>query len=60
EDIAPRLAEASVPPEDCDQLRELFGHCEAGRYAGGASVTAEKLITTATELVRRLDRGIGR
>jgi len=60
EDLAPRLAEASVAQEDCDQLRELFDHCEAGRYAGGASITAEQLITTATDLVRRLDKGIGR
>ena len=60
EDVAPRLALADVPPEDCEQLRELFAQCEAGRYAGAASAPPEQLAARARALVRRLEKRISR
>jgi hypothetical protein len=60
QDLAPKLSEAGVPPELGDELQALFEHCELGRYAGAASIDAEKLVANATDLVRRLDKSIGR
>jgi hypothetical protein len=60
QDLVPRLEQATVPEAERAELRALFEHCEAGRYAGGASVSAEELIGKAEELVRQIDRRIGR
>jgi putative lipoic acid-binding regulatory protein len=60
QDLAPKLAEANVSPELGDELRALFEHCEAGRYAGAASIDAEQLVANATDLVRRIDKSMGR
>lgn len=59
-DIRPHLDQAGVPPELRDELRQLIELCEAGHYAGSATIPPGELIPRATDLIRRIDQRIGR
>lgn len=57
-DVEPRLVEAGVDTECLKTLKDLFGRCEAGRYAGSAGQDGgtDSLLHDAGEVVKRLER----
>jgi hypothetical protein len=59
-DILPHLNQAKVSPDLCDELRQLIELCEAGHYAGSSRLSPEELVSRATDLICRIDKGIGR
>lgn len=59
-DLAPRLEQAKMPTALCDELRQLFEHCEADRYSGATTISPGELIPRAIDTIRRIDKSIGR
>jgi len=59
EDVAEKIKSGGVDSETAESLREVFTHCEAGRYAGGMSdipvkELAEQIKKIATKMEKTL------
>ncbi len=56
-DVEPELARRGVPAAELAALKDLFFHCEAGRYAGGAGASDPgRLIDAALVFAKAAER----